>query len=66
MIANDIADLMVAIQRDEAQATEKVNKDGPAVKGLLLLLFTCSFVCLFVANSLFLRAFVLMLCFCTC
>jgi len=33
MIANDIADLMVAIQRDEAQATEKVNKDGPAVKG---------------------------------
>lgn len=33
MIAKDIAELMVAIQRDEAKATDLINKEGPAVKG---------------------------------
>jgi len=33
MIAKDIAELMVAIQRDEAKATDQINKEGPAVKG---------------------------------
>jgi len=33
MIAKDIAELMVAIQRDEAAQQEEINKNGPAVKG---------------------------------
>ena len=33
MIAKDIAELMIAIQRDEAQQQEEINKNGPAVKG---------------------------------
>ena len=33
MIAKDIAELMVVIQRDEAKATDLYNKEGPAVKG---------------------------------
>merc|ERR1719354_721923 len=32
MIAKDIAELMIAIQRDEAQQQEEINKNGPAVK----------------------------------
>merc|ERR1719376_425289 len=33
MIAKDIAELMIAIQRDEAAQQQEINKSGPAVKG---------------------------------
>ena len=57
MLSKDIAELMKLIQSEEARASERIKKDGPAVKGIAVLgvSFAFKLVVHFVTSVVFLH-----------